>query len=75
MSNGIERLMQELKIHCQNLDDFNKEIVNNIDITNKAVLEFVLNFITQNTNTQKVSSAANHKSTKPRNGVYNPYND
>jgi hypothetical protein len=57
----MDVLLKDIQKQCNNLDNFNKDILNNIDKTNKELIDFLLNVFNQKPDIGR--------------GIFNPFNE
>jgi len=66
MSDIIEKIIQDLQKGCKDIDDFNKDLLKNIDKSNKEVLEFIAKLV-------KLSPSNAARSPGPSRSIWNPF--
>ena len=72
----IEKIILDLQKGCNNIHDFNKDLLKNIDNSNKEVLEFITKVLQLRvTNAPKSPETSKTRSNKDTIGIWNPFDD
>lgn len=76
---SIDGIILDIKKHCNNIDNFNKDLLQNLDQKSKDFLESIVKFDILNplNGINKINDVEqkNNKHRTPTPRVYNPYNE